>query len=224
MLSEMTSLVVCAKGIAMKCAFYARRVQPDLVHQAKPVHQAGETCFTWSRAKIRIAGLVLLGAAALAALSFLVSAPLLQWICLAWLGGVAILLHCLSRRANDSAVVLSVGQRGIFDSRLMSKPIAWYEIKGICAVDPDRSHVVDIKLRWPKNTLGEARWPVRIGAYCQTAYGVPAVTISLLLLEGKVTDVLNAVAQYRPDLLDPSNKRCDFELPLGGRSGGVAAR
>jgi len=30
---------------------------------------------------------------------------------------------------------------------------------------------------------------------------VPAVTISMLLLDGNVCDLLNAVAQYRPDLL-----------------------
>jgi hypothetical protein len=56
-------------------------------------------------------------------------------------------------------------------------------------------------------TLGETRWPVRIGAYCQIGYGVPAVTISMLLLEGNVSEMLDAVAQYRPDLLHNTNRR-----------------
>ena len=41
---------------------------------------------------------------------------------------------------------------------------------------------------------------------CQIGYGVPAVTISMLLLEGNVAELLNAVAQYRPDLLHDSNR------------------
>jgi hypothetical protein len=102
----------------------------------------------------------------------------------------------LGRRAAADAVVLSVDHHGILDQRLMSKHITWQEIEAICPVDTDRSYVVDIELRWPKETLGEARWPVRIGAYCQMAYGVPAITISMLLLDGNVCDLLNAVAQY----------------------------
>jgi hypothetical protein len=44
-------------------------------------------------------------------------------------------------------------------------------------------------------------------AYCQIGYGVPAVTISMLLLKGNVSEVLDAVAQYRPDLLHHTNRR-----------------
>jgi hypothetical protein len=90
---------------------------------------------------------------------------------------------------------------------LISRPIAWQEIKAIWPVNADRSHTIDIELRWPKTTLRDARWSVRVGAYCQIGYGVPAVTISMLLLDGGVSDLLNAIAQYRPDLLDYSNLR-----------------
>jgi hypothetical protein len=55
-------------------------------------------------------------------------------------------------------------------------------------------------------TLRETRWPVRIGAYCQMGYGVPAVTISMLLLDGNVSEMLEAIAQYRPDLLHDTNR------------------
>jgi hypothetical protein len=117
---------------------------------------------------------------------------------------VAVLLHRLGRRAFADTVVLSIDERGIFDRRLMSRHFEWREIEAIYPVNIDRSHVVDIRLRWPKATLAGTRWPVRIGAHCQTGYGVPAVTISLLLLEGNVSEMLEAVAQYRPDLL-PAN-------------------
>jgi hypothetical protein len=88
----------------------------------------------------------------------------------------------------------------------MPRPIAWHEIAAIYPVDTDRARVVDIALRWPKITLGNTRWSIRIGAYCQTAFNVPAVSISLLLLEGNVSQFLQAVAQYRPDLLHYSNR------------------
>ena len=87
----------------------------------------------------------------------------------------------------------------------MSRHIAWQEIKAIWPVNADRNHTIDIELRWPETTLRDTRWSVRVGAYCQMGYGVPAVTISMLLLDGSVSDLLNAIAQYRPDLLDYSN-------------------
>ena len=64
--------------------------------------------------------------------------------------------------------------------------------------------------RWPKTTLAGTRWLVRIGALCQLGYGVPAVTISMLLLEGNISELLAAVAQYRPDLLHHSNRERRF--------------
>ena len=64
----------------------------------------------------------------------------------------------------------------------MPRRIEWQEIDLIYPVNTDRNHTVDIKLRWPKATLAGTRWLVRIGALCQMGYGVPAVTISMLLL------------------------------------------
>jgi hypothetical protein len=48
---------------------------------------------------------------------------------------------------------------------------------------------------------------VRIGALCQRGYAVPAITISMLLLEGRVGDLLDVVAQFRPELLHRQNQR-----------------
>jgi hypothetical protein len=116
-------------------------------------------------------------------------------------------MHGLGRRSAVETVVLSIDQRGILDRRLMSRRIAWQEIAAVCPVDRKRSHVVDLELRWPDVTLAESRWSVRVGGHCQRGYGVPAVTISTLLLESNVADVLDAVALYRPDLLHDSNRR-----------------
>jgi hypothetical protein len=189
---------------------HARSVRHDPVEASRRIGRSGEASFGWGLAEIRIAALVLLGAAAPAAFDFVVPDPFVKWLCALWLAGVALLMHGLVRRASAEAVVLSIDRRGILDRRLMSKRIAWQEIEAICPVDADRSHVVDIRLRWPKDTLAETRWPVRIGAYCQVAYGVPAVTISMLLLEGNVSEMLTAVARYRPDLLHRTNRSAAF--------------
>jgi len=168
--------------------------------------QTGGTSFTWSLAKIRIACLLLFATATAASAGITVSVPFEQWLCLAWLIGVALLMRRLDQRASTDAVVLSVDPRGIFDRRLMERHIAWQEIEAICPVNPERSHVVDIVLRWPRITLDKTRWSVRIGAYCQVGYGVPAVTINMVLLEGSVSEMLDAIARYRPDLLHCTNR------------------
>jgi hypothetical protein len=198
-------VVLRQEEVVMIGASQPKSLQLDLA-EPRPVHQA-PTSFVWSRAKLRVAGLVLAAVATPAATAFAAPAPFVKWLCLAWLCGIAVLMLGLSRRANDGAVVLSVDRRGILDHRLISRPIAWQEIKAIWPVNADRSHTIDIELRWPKTTLRDARWSVRVGAYCQIGYGVPAVTISMLLLDGGVSDLLNAIAQYRPDLLDYSNLR-----------------
>ena len=194
------------------------RAAPHHIEEPQEICRPGGMSFVWSFSKIRIASLVLLGTATPAIACFLVSGSFVRWLCVTWLAGVALFMRGLGRRAVADTVVLSVDQRGILDHRLMPKHITWQEIEAVCPVDTDCSCVVDIELRWPKVTLGEARWPVRIGAYCQMAYGVPAVTISMLLLDGNVCDLLNAVAQYRPDLLHCKNRdllRCrSREAPL----------
>jgi hypothetical protein len=128
------------------------------------------------------------------------------WASLAWLALVARTLHALSRHFDIDGDVLTIDEHGILDRRIMDHRIAWQEIAAICETDITRSHVVDIALRWPKDTLAQTRWHVRLGAYCQTGYGIPAVTLNMCLVDGSVADVLDAIAKYRPDLLHHSNR------------------
>jgi hypothetical protein len=183
-----------------------KAVQCDRIERPGWPDQAADQLFAWSLGKIHRAAFVLLAAAAPAAIGFWTPFPVIKLLCLAWLAGVALLMHGLSRRACAEMVVLSVDQTGILDRRLMSKHIAWEEIAAIWPVKTDRSHVIDVELRWPKVTLKDTRWRTRLGAYCQIAYGVPAVTVSMALLDGNVSDLLKAVAQYRPDLLHFTNR------------------
>lgn len=185
----------------------------------RPVTDAAdgtEVSFSWGIAKLRIAALALVGAAIAGAIGFAFAGALVKWACLAWLLGVATRMHRLSRLAADEASVLTIDKRGILDRRLMPRRIEWQEIALTCPVDPARSHVVDLELRRPRVTLAGTQWRIRIGAWCQTGYGVPAVTISMLLLDGDVHEVLEAIARYRPDLLHPTNRQ-GFRTALAAR-------
>jgi hypothetical protein len=165
-------------------------------------------CFAWSIEKLRFAALLLMGATLPAAI--LATAPsvaAVRVLGLAWLFAIARLAHGIARRARSGAGVLMIDQSGILDLRLMPRRIGWQEIEMVFPVNLDRGKVIDLSLRWPDTTLAGTRWLTRIGAILQQAYGVPAITISMLLLDGEVADLLATIARYRPDLVLASTMR-----------------
>jgi hypothetical protein len=163
--------------------------------------------FSWSIEKLRFAALVLVAAALPAAILALASPAAVRVLSLAWLFAIARLAHGVARRATCGAAVLMIDQSGILDLRLMPRRIGWHEIETVFPVNLDRGKVIDLSLRWPGSTLAGTRWLTRLGAILQQAYGVPAITISMLLLDGQVADLLAAIARYRPDLVPASTAR-----------------
>jgi len=164
------------------------------------------TSFGWRLAKLRLAALILASLLVPTTVGFSLSGPMGKWFFLTGLLGVAALMHGLARRCDPATVVLSIDHAGILDRRLMSRRIAWQEIAWVCRVDVRRSQVVDLVLCRPDVTLRGAPWQVRIGGPCQSGFGVPAVTISMLLLDGSAGDVLHAIERHRPDLLHQTNR------------------
>ena len=164
-------------------------------------------CFSWSIEKLRFAALVLVAAALPAAILAVASTAAVRVLSLAWLFAIARLAHGIARRATSGAAVLMIDQSGILDLRLMPRRIGWHEIETVFPVNLDRSRVVDLSLRWPNITLAGTRWLTRLGAILQRVQGVPAITISMLLLDGQVADLLAAIARYRPDLVPTSPPR-----------------
>jgi len=158
-------------------------------------------CFSWSIGKLRHVALLLVAAALPAAILAMAPAAPIRVLGLAWLLAIARLAHGIARRARSGAGVLMIDQSGILDLRLMPRRIGWHEIEMVFPVNLDHGRVIDLSLRWPDTTLAGTRWLTRIGAILQQAYGVPAITISMLLLDGQVADLLAAIARYRPDLV-----------------------
>jgi hypothetical protein len=163
--------------------------------------------FSWSIEKLRFAALVLVATALPAAILAMASVAAVRVLGLTWLFAIARLAHGIARRATSGAAVLMVDQSGILDLRLMPRRIGWHEIETVFPVNIDRSRVVDLSLRSPGITLAGTRWLIRLGAIVQQAQGVPAITISMLLLDGQVVDLLAAIARYRPDLVPASAMR-----------------
>jgi hypothetical protein len=175
-------------------------------HRFDMVSGANATArFSWSIEKLRHAALLLMIASLPAAiLATMPSVAAVRVLGLAWLFAIARLARGVARRARAGAGVLMVDQSGILDLRLMPRRIGWHEIEMVFPVNLDRGKVIDLSLRWPDATLAGTRWLTRIGAILQQAYGVPAITISMLLLDGQVADLLAAIARYRPDLVSAS--------------------
>jgi hypothetical protein len=162
--------------------------------------------FGWSLAKLRLAALILASLLLPTTVGFALSGPMGRWFFLTGLLGVATLMNGLARRCDPATVVLSIDHRGILDRRLMSRRIAWQEIAWVYPVDVRRSQVIDLVLCRPDVTLRGAPWQVRIGGPCQSGFGVPAITISMLLLDGSAGDALHAIGMHRPDLLHKTNR------------------
>jgi len=187
----------------------SRAIGPTLASHRFDMIPGANPCarFSWSIEKLRFAALVLLAAALPAGILAVTSTAAVRVLSLAWLFAIARLAHGFARRATSGAAVLMIDQSGILDLRLMPRRIGWHEIETVFPVNLDRGKVIDLSLRWPGSTLAGTRWLTRLGAILQQAYGVPAITISMLLLDGQVTDLLAAIARYRPDLVPTSTAR-----------------
>ncbi len=145
---------------------------------------------------------VLVGAASCIAIPFLTAGdPAIQIAGAVWLGLCAYASCGLLERALEARPVVSIDARGIRDTRLLPRPIEWWEIELIYPINLDRSHVVELQLRHPHRTLAKAPWHMRIGLDWHRQFDLPHVCISLLLLDGTVTDVIKAIRCHAPHLV-----------------------
>jgi hypothetical protein len=145
---------------------------------------------------------VLVGAATYIAIPFLTTSyALLQIAGAIWIGLCANTLCGLLERAVDLRLIVRIDERGILDTRLLPRPIKWSEIDFFYPIDLGRSQVVELSLRHPHRTLAEAPWHMRVGLNWHRPLDLPHVCISLLLLDGTVTDVIEAIRCHAPHLV-----------------------
>jgi hypothetical protein len=114
-----------------------------------------------------------------------------------WLGLCASVLCGLLEDALQDRPIIRINGRGILDTRVLPRPIEWWEIEFFYPVNVGRSQVIELRLRHPRRTLSDAPWYLRLGL----GLNLPHVCISLLLLDGSVTQVISAIRRHAPHLV-----------------------
>lgn len=109
--------------------------------------------------------------------------------------------RALQKRFRDREPVVVIDRTGICDRRIAQAPIPWTCISAIAPYDPKSSRALDIYVALPETTLASAKPTARLGARLQKRTGVPALTISLLLLDADVTRLAGAIRTFRPALV-----------------------
>jgi len=115
----------------------------------------------------------------------------------AWLGLCAHAAYGLIERADERRPMVRIDARGIFDARVLPRPIEWWEIAFVYPLDLRCSRVVELHLRDPHRTLADAPWHIR----STIDWPLPHVCISLLLLDGTVAQAVEAIRRHAPHLV-----------------------
>jgi hypothetical protein len=124
---------------------------------------------------------------------------------LCYLLAIVCLCDALQTRAQARRCALVVNAWGI-TYLPQSLQIRWQDVARIHEVHTRAAKAIDIELRWPETFSAHASRAVRFGTWCQRYLHLPAVTLSLWLLDASAATVLAAVATHRPDLLHANNK------------------
>ena len=157
--------------------------------------------FYWSRLALRRYAVGLAICAVATAPVMLSDNAFARAVCTCWFVLLAVLAHGLARRAVCCEPVLVIDAFGIMDRRRHAYPLHWHEIRKLDRVDVHRNKVVELFLARPERMAGPASLWFRLGARLQCKYGLPAVTINLLLLDASCAEVVAAIAEYRCGLV-----------------------
>jgi hypothetical protein len=174
-------------------------------HSRQFASDPAATVIRYSERKMRTAALIAIVAAAPAFASMLSGYTTVHLIALAYL--LLLLLACAHLRwlsdTRRSAVIVS--DWGITIS-VHGLQLRWQDVKRIPEVRTRSAKAIDIELRWPETFSAHSSRAVRFGAWCQCALKLPAITLSLWLVEADAKTFLDAVCQHRPDLLHVNNR------------------
>ena len=163
------------------------------------------TVLLYCRRKLRTAAIVTAVAAVPAFAAVLSTHTAVHLMALAYL--VLLVLACdrlksLAEVRRSAVVVsdygISVAAQGL--------QLRWQDVKRISEVRTRSAKAIDIELRWPEAFRDHASRSVRFGAWCQRALRLPAITLSLWLLDAGAETFIHAVGLHRPDLLHVNNR------------------
>jgi hypothetical protein len=166
------------------------------------------TVLQFSPRKLRGAARVAIFAALPAFAAVMAEQPALHVIALLYLVPVVLVCSRIKSLAElrKGAIVVSpwgitLGAQGL--------QLRWQDVKRILEVRSRSAKAIDIELMWPDAFEKHASRNVRFGAWCQKALRVPAITLSLWLVDANAETFLDAVRAHRPDLLHANNRDRD---------------
>ena len=120
---------------------------------------------------------------------------------LTWIAALLTLAVTLLRRSRAGEPVVVVDARGIRDSRLCDHIIPWEDIRAVGTLDAENLTFVGIDLEPDAAILSHLRAMPRIMLWPNRILHFPSLSIAMHALEGTTSDLLAAVARFRPDLI-----------------------
>ncbi len=186
-------------------ALHTETVEAEVGHHEAVAYTQSSAALAYSSRKLRSASL----AVAVLALPLFLFAFAQSFAMR--LVGIGLLLLCvlllerLRRRAEARTCAVIVSAWGITWAAT-GLQLRWQDIARIHPVCSRSAKAIDVELRWPRSFARHESLSVRFGAWCQHALNVPAITLSLWLVEANAETFLSAVRAHRPDLLHHTNR------------------
>jgi hypothetical protein len=120
---------------------------------------------------------------------------------LVWIAALLVLVIALLRRARSKEPVVIVDAHGIFDRRVSDQIIRWEDIRAIDTLESDNVTFAGIDLKPGADVLAHLRFLHRVMQGPNRILHFPMVSIGMHALDGSTSDLLAAVARFRPELV-----------------------
>ena len=157
--------------------------------------------FRWDIGKVRLIGVGVTVVAAVGLFMLFQDDYGVKALGLAWIAALLTLAVALHRRLQTSDPVVVVDARGIRDSRISDHIIRWEDIRAVDTLDAENLTFVGIDLKADAAILAHLRAMHRIMLWPNRILHFPSLSIGMHALDGSASDLLAAVARFRPNLV-----------------------
>jgi hypothetical protein len=120
---------------------------------------------------------------------------------LAWITVFLTLAVALLRRSQNSQAVVVVDAHGIRDCRISADIIHWDDIRAVEALEAENLTFVGIDLKPDAAILPHLRPMHRMMLWPNRVLHFPSLSIAMHALDGTTSDLIAAIARFRPSLV-----------------------
>ena len=158
--------------------------------------------FYWDRRRTRRGAIVLLTIGAAGLLLLFQDGSDAKALGAFWLAAFTLFAAAVDRRGNRGEPVVTVSDAGIHDRRVSAALIAWEAISRIGGFEAENVHFIGLDFHNPAAALADAKPLVRFIAPAHRLLQFPSVSINTSLLDGSDGDLLAAIREFRPRLVE----------------------